>query len=218
MATSCFNSVDDYTPASNFLDDSLVVIQANGTVMWMTAALVKASCEVDVALYPFDTQHCNIKFGSWSYNIKEVNLICHDQNGVIGQLASNGEWDLLDLPCMVNNTKYECCNDVFSDITFTVVMRRKPSFYLYNLAFPCIMLCIIGILVFCVPVESGERVSLSVTLLLSMVVFLLVIMDNVPPTSDAIPLLGSDFKGLLYKPIFFNRLFHFSFLLPHYTL
>ena len=54
-------------------------------------------------------------------------------------------------------------------------MRRKPMFFTYNLVFPCVLLMGIGILVFCLPPESGEKVSLSVTVLLAMTVYQLLI-------------------------------------------
>ena len=183
-------SVDESRPSTGVLDDSDAIVNSNGSVQWLTSALIKSACEVDVTLYPFDTQYCDIRYGSWTYSSQEMNITCANEKGEIGFQASNGEWNLIDIPCAANQTKYACCPNSFADITYTVVIQRKPMFYIYNLAFPCVLLCIIGILVFCLPSESGEKVSLSVTLLLSMVVFMLAIMNNVPATSDVVPLLG----------------------------
>ena len=52
----------------------------------------------------------------------------------------------------------------------------------------------IGILVFCLPSESGEKVSLSVTVLLAMTVYQLLIAETIPATSDVIPLIGNQPK------------------------
>jgi len=51
--------------------------------------------------------------------------------------------------------KYSCCVEPYVDITYTIVLRRKPMFFTYNLVFPCVLLMGIGILVFCLPPESG---------------------------------------------------------------
>ena len=48
----------------------------------------------------------------------------------------------------------------------------------------------IGILVFFLPPESGEKVSLSVTVLLAMTVYQLLIAETIPATSEVIPLIG----------------------------
>ena len=63
-------------------------------------------------------------------------------------------------------------------------------FYLYNLLFPAVCLLLVGTLVFWLPPDSGEKTSLAVTVLLSMTVFMLIIMDNVPTTSEVVPWLG----------------------------
>ena len=54
----------------------------------------------------------------------------------------------------------------------------------------------IGILVFFLPPESGEKVSLSVTVLLAMTVYQLLIAETIPATSEVIPLIG---KNTLYE-------------------
>ena len=69
-------------------------------------------------------------------------------------------------------------------------MRRRPLFYMYNLVFPCALMIVLGAMVFCLPPESGEKISLAMTVLLTMTVFMLVVMENIPPTSEVVPLLG----------------------------
>ena len=85
---------------------------------------------------------------------------------------------------------YKCCPDPYPDVTFTIIMKRRPMFYLFHLLFPCVLLTAIGLMTFCLPPESGEKVSLAVTVLLAMTVFMLVIMENIPPTSEVVPLFG----------------------------
>ena len=42
---------------------------------------------------------------------------------------------------------------------------------------------------FRVPPESGEKISLAVTVLLAITVYMMVVMDNVPENSTVVPLL-----------------------------
>jgi len=92
--------------------------------------------------------------------------------------------------CCRNVENYSCCVEPYVDITYTIVLRRKPMFFTYNLVFPCVLLMGIGILVFFLPPESGEKVSLSVTVLLAMTVYQLLIAETIPATSEVIPLIG----------------------------
>ena len=59
-----------------------------------------------------------------------------------------------------------------------------------NVLLPCVMLSLLTLLVFRMPPDAGEKVSLSITVLLSFTVFMLMVSDNMPQTSNHIPILG----------------------------
>ncbi len=73
---------------------------------------------------------------------------------------------------------------------FSLELKRKSMFYVLNIILPCVMLSVLQLMVFRVPSAAGEKVSLSITLLLSFTVFLLMVSDNMPQTSTSVPLLG----------------------------
>lgn len=55
------------------------------------------------------------------------------------------------------------------------MIKRRPLFYVFNMIFPSMLITIVGFLGFLIPPDSGEKVSMGVTTLLSMTVFLMVI-------------------------------------------
>lgn len=62
-----------------------------------------------------------------------------------------------------NNITYTCCpDDFYLDVTFTFQLRRKPLFYTVNLIVPAIGITIFSFLVFYLPSDSGEKVSLVI--------------------------------------------------------
>ncbi|GAB1606031.1 hypothetical protein Ahia01_000885500, partial [Argonauta hians] len=73
---------------------------------------------------------------------------------------------------------------------FTIKLTRKPAIQLLNLIYPCMIISAITLIGFFLPPESGEKVSVSVTVLLSLAVFQLVITETLPPNSDRLPYLG----------------------------
>nr|CAI5820122.1 unnamed protein product [Callosobruchus analis] len=78
----------------------------------------------------------------------------------------------------------------YLDITFNITMRRKTLFYTVNLIIPCMGISFLTVLVFYLPSDSGEKVSLSISILLSLTVFFLLLAEIIPPTSLVVPLLG----------------------------
>ena len=48
----------------------------------------------------------------------------------------------------------------YPDIIFTLKLRRKTLFYTVNLIIPCVGISFLSVLVFYLPSDSGEKVSL----------------------------------------------------------
>ncbi|CRK91227.1 CLUMA_CG004909, isoform A [Clunio marinus] len=170
-----------------------------GRVDWHPPAIYKSSCEIDVEYFPFDEQTCVMKFGSWTYDGFQVDLRHIDElNGTnivevgidLSEFYTSVEWDILEVPAVRNEKFYTCCDEPYLDITFNITMRRKTLFYTVNLIIPCMGISFLTILVFYLPSDSGEKVSLSISILLSLTVFFLLLAEIIPPTSLVVPLLG----------------------------
>ena len=83
------------------------------------------------------------------------------------------------------------------NLMFTLRLERKSKFIFVNVILPIIFMAVINILVFIIPAESGERIGFSVTMLLALAVFLTLVGDNMPKTSDPMPILSSYMIGIL---------------------
>ena len=110
----------------------------------------------------------------------------------------NGEWVLVGMPSKLNKVFYNCCKYPFYDVTLHLIIKRKPLYYVFNLILPCALIATLTLLKFFIPPESGEKVGLGITVLLAMTVFLLLVADTLPATSDDIPLLGQYFVATMF--------------------
>ena len=123
--------------------------------------------------------------------LKVVDLDMREENGSSkSQYVESAEWKLQDVKKERNALKYSCCDNELADISITIVMDRKPLFYLFNLVIPCIIILSMILLGFFLPPESGERITLSITVLLAMAVFLQLVGESLPRNSETVPLLG----------------------------
>ena len=192
-----------------------MLIYSYGLVEWIPPAIYQSSCKIDVTYFPFDQQKCVMKFGSWTYNGDEVSLKLHNGNPWIdlSDYWKSGTWDIVEVPAFLNvyngtrtGTKTE------TDISFHITIRRKTLFYTVNLILPTLLISFLCILVFYLPAEAGqflarlravltidrltgEKVTLGISILLSLVVFLLLVSKILPPTSLVLPLIA---KYLLF--------------------
>lgn len=111
------------------------------------------------------------------------------------------EWDVLEIPAQKNIKYYDCCPDSYLDVYFNITIRRKTLFYTVNLIIPCVNISFLSVLVFYLPSDSGEKLTLGISILVALLVFYLLLIDLIPPTSLVIPLLG---KYLLFTLILVN--------------
>ncbi|XP_048107923.1 neuronal acetylcholine receptor subunit alpha-7 isoform X2 [Alosa alosa] len=102
-----------------------------------------------------------------------------------------------DVPAKRNELYYECCKEPYPDVTFTVTMRRRTLYYALNLLIPCVLISGLALLVFLLPADSGEKISLGITVLLSLTVFMLLVAEIMPATSDSVPLIAQYFSSTM---------------------
>ena len=174
-----------------FLQDFRIYLQHTGKVLWQFGGNFITSCSLDMTYYPFDLQTCSIDIENWSYTSDTVNLKNTSTKIYMQGYAPNGEWALDNTAVTVSNYAEDTHpGKLFPKVSFTLYLRRKPAFYFLNIITPCIFCIVIALMEFWLPPESGEKVSLGVTVLLAFSFFQLVVADNTPRTSDFTPLLS----------------------------
>lgn len=177
--------------------DTNVVIRHDGQITWDSPSITKSSCRVDVSFFPFDAQQCRFTYGSWTYNGNQLDILNALESADIADLVENVEWEILGMPSKKNIIQYGCCADPYPDVTYTLKLKRRASFYVFNLLIPCVMISFLAPLGFYLPADSGEKVSLGVTVMLALTVFQLLVAEIVPP-SENVPLIGKSGKTGLH--------------------
>ncbi|EPY72947.1 Neuronal acetylcholine receptor protein, alpha-7 subunit precursor-like protein [Camelus ferus] len=172
-----------------------VLVNSSGHCQYLPPGIFKSSCYIDVRWFPFDVQQCKLKFGSWSYGGWSLDL--QMQEADISGYIPNGEWDLVGIPGKRSEKFYECCKEPYPDVTFTVTIRRRTLYYGLNLLIPCVLISALALLVFLLPADSGEKISLGITVLLSLTVFMLLVAEIMPATSDSVPLIAQYFASTM---------------------
>lgn len=139
---------------------------------------LKVVCSVDLRAFPWDVQTCKFIFVVYGYWKNEVRLLPGQDSIDLSMYESNGEWVLL------SSRVYQKIHPNKSILVFEMIMKRRPEFFVVNIFLPILALSILNLFVFIVPIDSGERISFSLTLLLSTAVFITLISENLPPSAE----------------------------------
>ncbi|XP_044210651.1 neuronal acetylcholine receptor subunit alpha-7-like [Thunnus albacares] len=182
------NSADERFDASYHTN---ILVKSTGSCFYQSLGIFKSTCHIDVRWFPFDIQKCELKFFSWAYNGWSLDLKMMEAE--ISDNIPKGEWDLVEVTGRKEEKKYACCPEPYPDVTYTVVMRRRTLYYCFNLLIPCVLISTLALLVFLLPADSGEKTSLGITVMLSLMVFMLLVAEIMPATSDSVPLIAQYF-------------------------
>ncbi|EGT43995.1 hypothetical protein CAEBREN_23742 [Caenorhabditis brenneri] len=206
----------------NITISTKATLHYTGEVTWEPPAIFKSMCQIDVRWFPFDEQQCHLKFGSWTFSenllsveLNEPSLRFEeeiDEKGIVDNVtvADDGidlsdyypsvEWDIMSRVAKRRAKNYpSCCpQSAYIDVTYYLQLRRKPLFYTVNLVFPCVGISFLTILVFYLPSDSGEKVTLCISILVALTIFFLLLTEIIPATSITLPLIG---KYLLFTMV-----------------
>ncbi|KAL3855537.1 hypothetical protein ACJMK2_014744 [Sinanodonta woodiana] len=165
------------------IGDEKTLMRMNGTgfVAWTPGGIYETNCDCDVTYYPFDTQICSIVLSTWAYTSDEISLQLGNPAVQTSMYSENGEWELLSVFGQNTTTTRETKN--FSRLMFTLTLRRRFLFHVLNTILPVVVMATLIVLVFKLPPESGERIGMSLTAVLTYAVYLTLISDNIPRTS-----------------------------------
>ena len=129
-------------------------------------------------------------FASWTFDGFFLDINVNSGEGDVTNYIKNGEWHLVKLMATKYLKKYSCCEEPYPEVYYRLIIRRRPLYYVFNMVFPCMLITLVAFLGFYLPPDSSEKVSIGITTLLSLTVFLMLVAESMPPTSEQLPLLG----------------------------
>lgn len=179
-------------------------IDNSGHVFWIPSFKWSTSCSIDLSLFPLDTQICSVKFFTWlhtfenemNYRLWSNSSSKHPPNVTEPVLTSvmdeNDQWTLVDSHVCNRDGQFTLDNGMpgeFTSFSFTLALARQPLYYILNVLIPCMVVSLVSMFMFYLPIESGEKVSFGITVLLSCTILLLMVNDITPRGGQKVPIL-----------------------------
>ncbi|PAV86757.1 hypothetical protein WR25_06394 [Diploscapter pachys] len=158
------------------------IISDDGRVVLFRALITDISCNLSLEQFPFDQQVCYLTFASWSMDGSKLYLSATPDTDNLELYIRNTEWTLTDFKVKPYIKVYDCCPYPFPDVSFFMVLRRSPSYYIFSLVIPSAFITVVTIVGFFTPHSTT----------------VMMVSDEVPATSEVIPLIGKYYIGLIF--------------------
>ncbi|XP_064639596.1 neuronal acetylcholine receptor subunit non-alpha-2-like [Lineus longissimus] len=170
-----------------------VQITSTGDTLWSPGGIYRVGCSLDMTYFPFDRHRCKLTFSFWLHSAKLIVLKSMVDEAVTALYVPNGQWELERTTAhgsiISTNGNESDPNYYFSHLFVHVEMKRKPGFYIMNVILPCISISFLVLTLFYLPCDSGEKVSLGITVLLAFSVFQLAVADTMPKAFNTTPVI-----------------------------
>lgn len=105
----------------------------------------------------------------------------------------NGVWDAVNATVLRIVKAWPCCDYGWEEIHYLLMFQRQSRYYVITVIVPSMTLSLVSLLVFFMPPNSEEKVSLASSNLLAMLLFQELVSTSMPPIGTEFPLIGSFF-------------------------
>ena len=65
--------MESYSPGEESKD--YVMVEYDGTVTLFEPVIYTVYCQVDMYLFPYDTQYCVLRWASWEFTLDKLNMV-----------------------------------------------------------------------------------------------------------------------------------------------
>ncbi|XP_061170075.1 acetylcholine receptor subunit alpha-1-A-like [Saccostrea echinata] len=169
-----------------------IFLESDGSCSWTPIQSFEVICDADVTNYPFDKQYCMLKFHAYSFGEEWMNITIRNSKVILSNYEESGLWKIEDTTCFSQTTNR------FLEINIGLHLQRRSIYYIVGLILPMVLVSTLQSFVFLLPNTVGERVGFSVTVLLASVVFLTIIQEKLPESSEPhISILGILLLGFI---------------------
>lgn len=176
--------------------DTACIVFHDGQVLWVPPAQFIGLCDLDLRLWPFDTQICNLTFGSWTYHGEQIDMRLSETKNMERMYVKNAKWKLMDLSKSRESVTYPCCAEPYINLNFKMTLKRNSALYCNILLMPAAAIVFLVLVTFWLPPQSEMKISVAACTILIIAIFLGYLGLKVPLTATP-PLIAYFYSGCL---------------------
>ena len=179
--------------------NELVRIRNDGWTSHNPGGVFRSFCKLDIFLFPYDVQKCEMVFEAWRYNMKKQ-YFAQVVSFIDEQFFESEEWAIVDIRSSIKIHNYTTGYfdqvivlfflvikiDKFKMLqaVVTLVVKRKTEYFALTAMLPCLLIGGIELITFLVPYDQTVRLDLSFTCLLAYSMFKIMITSDLPQSAE----------------------------------
>ncbi|KAK5638080.1 hypothetical protein RI129_012375 [Pyrocoelia pectoralis] len=177
-----------------------VLVYPNGEVLFVPPVEQKILCEFDLRYWPFDTQYCKLKYGSWVHHGYEIELSLYNSEARIdlSDLLLLHTWNITHTTGEVLLTTYDCCPQPYYALVFNFTITRNSHTYTTMVITPSVVSTFFLLTQFGLPPYAKEKIILNGCSLVLLNLFLLYFNHQIYTAGAQTPLIVLFYSSSLY--------------------
>lgn len=162
-----------------------IILYYDGKIEWTIPAIFSFLCPLSLQKFPYDSQICNMEYGSWKFSKDSLDIRPFDNSDSHSSFSispdfSHNEWIINKISVQHNEYEYKCCPGEFWPVsTFSLNLERNPHKYNIILIMN-IILTITAIIISLIKFRTYKRTYILVFIPLTIIWLIQSISSKIP--------------------------------------
>ncbi|KAM7354590.1 tRNA splicing endonuclease subunit 2 isoform 2-T2 [Cochliomyia hominivorax] len=166
----------------DYMGDTQALLLSDGSFLWVPPVVYTAYCNLNLKLWPYDTQTCKFKIGTWTMTRIFPKFVETNDTLEYLDLIKSTEWD-------INDAKAEyVTKEFYNYIQYTFKLQRRSSMYSAVIFTPASCIILLCLSIFWLPPQMGEKILLNGIVIVVIAAFLMYFAQILPILAENTPL------------------------------
>ena len=166
------------------IENQELVLLSDGTIEYKEKFSAELEAHYDLKEFPFDRQKLEIEIESFAWHDDELIFKMNEEKIGFSNDFEIAEWHIENVESKIESVKDLQDRATFSEFLMEIEVVRKYDYYLWKIIIPLILLVIISWSVFwMIGDKLVDRMSISMTGILTIVAYQFIISDILPRVS-----------------------------------
>ncbi|XP_059221075.1 neuronal acetylcholine receptor subunit alpha-2 isoform X2 [Stomoxys calcitrans] len=164
----------------DYVGDTQTLLTHDGTFLWVPPVVYTAYCNLNLRLWPYDTQTCKLRIGTWTLTTIDSN---HMGNFDMEDFTQSSEWSVLDTGMTYGSEEF------YNYAEYSFILKRSSTMFSAVIFTPASCIIMLSLSVFWLPPQMGEKILLNGVLIVIISAFLMYFAQMLPILAENTPLI-----------------------------